>query len=186
MKIFFDTLGCPKNISDSEFAMALLEKRGFSMVESPDEADVIVVFMRDFHDGGVVQQRGHIRFDAPIDRGREQQRLARRGRGRHNLLHRGQKSHVEHAVGFVEHQCLYLAKIQAFLLDQIEQAARGGDKHFDPAADFFDLRLDVDTAKSAQTADRQISGVSYDRLVDLNGQLTRRRKNKDAYGMACG
>lgn len=43
MKIFFDTLGCPKNISDSEFAMALLEKRGFSMVESPDEADVIVV-----------------------------------------------------------------------------------------------------------------------------------------------
>lgn len=43
MKIFFDTLGCPKNISDSEFAMALLEKKGFSMVESPDAADVIVV-----------------------------------------------------------------------------------------------------------------------------------------------
>ncbi len=43
MKIYFDTLGCPKNISDSQFAMALLEKKGFLIVESADEADVIVV-----------------------------------------------------------------------------------------------------------------------------------------------
>ena len=43
MKIYFDTLGCPKNISDSQFAMALLEKKGFLIVESADEADIIVV-----------------------------------------------------------------------------------------------------------------------------------------------
>ena len=43
MKVYFDTLGCPKNITDSEIAMGLLEQCGHSIVSSPEEADAIVV-----------------------------------------------------------------------------------------------------------------------------------------------
>jgi ribosomal protein S12 methylthiotransferase len=43
MKIFFDTLGCPKNFNDSEMAMGLLEEHGHAIAASPEDADVIVV-----------------------------------------------------------------------------------------------------------------------------------------------
>ena len=43
MKVYFNTLGCPKNINDSEIAMGNLEEKGFTIVNSPDEADVIIV-----------------------------------------------------------------------------------------------------------------------------------------------
>ncbi len=43
MKVYFDTLGCPKNINDSEVAMGNLEGRGFTIVDSPKDADTIVV-----------------------------------------------------------------------------------------------------------------------------------------------
>lgn len=43
MKVYFNTLGCPKNINDSEIAMGNLEEKGFTIVDSPDEADAIIV-----------------------------------------------------------------------------------------------------------------------------------------------
>ncbi len=43
MKVYFNTLGCPKNINDSEIAMGNLEEKGFTIVKSPDEADAIIV-----------------------------------------------------------------------------------------------------------------------------------------------
>ncbi len=43
MKVYIETLGCPKNISDSETAAGVLEKDGFTIVEDPEAADVIIV-----------------------------------------------------------------------------------------------------------------------------------------------
>ncbi len=43
MKIFIETLGCPKNTVDSENMAALLAKGGHTMAASPDEADAIIV-----------------------------------------------------------------------------------------------------------------------------------------------
>lgn len=43
MKVFIDTLGCPKNFNDSEMAKGILEDNNFITVNQPDEADVIVV-----------------------------------------------------------------------------------------------------------------------------------------------
>ena len=43
MKIFIETLGCPKNTVDSENMAALLEKGGHTMAASPEEADAIIV-----------------------------------------------------------------------------------------------------------------------------------------------
>lgn len=43
MKVFIDTLGCPKNFNDSEMAKGILEDNNFITVNQPDEADIIVV-----------------------------------------------------------------------------------------------------------------------------------------------
>ena len=43
MKIGFVSLGCPKNLVDSEVMMGLLEARGHELTTAPEEADAIVV-----------------------------------------------------------------------------------------------------------------------------------------------
>lgn len=43
MKIYIDTLGCPKNFNDSEMAAGLLEHAGHTILDGPEGADVILV-----------------------------------------------------------------------------------------------------------------------------------------------
>ena len=43
MKIYIETLGCPKNFSDSETAAAILEKAGHEITEDPEKADVVMI-----------------------------------------------------------------------------------------------------------------------------------------------
>ena len=43
MKVYFRTLGCPKNEVDSDIARQLLQKEGWEIVESPGQADAVVV-----------------------------------------------------------------------------------------------------------------------------------------------
>lgn len=43
MKIYFETLGCPKNFNDSQNAEGILEWNGHTIVDAPEEAEAIVV-----------------------------------------------------------------------------------------------------------------------------------------------
>ena len=43
MKVFFETLGCPKNFNDTQAAEGVLKKAGFDIVRTPEDSDVIVV-----------------------------------------------------------------------------------------------------------------------------------------------
>lgn len=43
MKIFIETLGCPKNFNDSQAAAGILEQHENQIVKTPEEADVILV-----------------------------------------------------------------------------------------------------------------------------------------------
>ena len=43
MKIFIETLRCPKNFNDSDVAAGILQDRGHEIVEIPSEADAIMV-----------------------------------------------------------------------------------------------------------------------------------------------
>lgn len=43
IKLFIDTLGCPKNFNDSEAAAGIWEQAGYSLTEDPGQADVIMV-----------------------------------------------------------------------------------------------------------------------------------------------
>ena len=43
MKILFISLGCDKNLVDSEKMLALLNRKGFLITDDETEADVIVI-----------------------------------------------------------------------------------------------------------------------------------------------
>ena len=44
MKVYIETLGCPKNFNDTEVAKGCLcEERDFTLADSPEEADIIMV-----------------------------------------------------------------------------------------------------------------------------------------------
>ncbi len=43
MKVFFETLGCPKNFNDTQAAMGFVLEEGFSLSDNPEEADFIIV-----------------------------------------------------------------------------------------------------------------------------------------------
>lgn len=62
MNVYFDTLGCLKNFNDSDMAMGILEERGHHIVDSPEQADVIVVNTCGFIDDAKKESIGEI-FD---------------------------------------------------------------------------------------------------------------------------
>lgn len=43
MKVYFETLGCPKNFNDTEVAKGILEESGIEVAADPDDSDIIVV-----------------------------------------------------------------------------------------------------------------------------------------------
>ena len=68
------------------------------------------------------------------------------------LPDRGQEAHVEHPVGFVEHQHLQRREIDVALLHQIDQAAGRGDHEIDAALERLDLRALADAAEDRRVA----------------------------------
>ena len=42
-KVHFVSLGCPKNLVDSEIMLGSLMQKGYSVAENPEEADTVVV-----------------------------------------------------------------------------------------------------------------------------------------------
>ena len=43
MKVYFISLGCPKNLVDSEVMLGILTEHHYEIINSPDLADVIVI-----------------------------------------------------------------------------------------------------------------------------------------------
>ena len=95
----------------------------------------------------------------------------------------GDEAHVEHAVGFVEHQHFDLVEAQRALVDEIEQAARRRHQHFDAARERALLRDDryaADRQRDVERAD--VTAIGAEAVGDLPGQFARRRQNQHAAG----
>ena len=58
----------------------------------------------------------------------------------------GHEAHVEHAIGFVQHEHLDRIELQAALVVEVEQTAGRGDDDVDTAAEQLHLRHLADTA----------------------------------------
>ena len=57
------------------------------------------------------------------------------------------EAHVEHAVGFVEHEDLDMREVERALAVVVEQAPGRGDEDVDAAPQLVDLRLHADAAE---------------------------------------
>ncbi len=86
------------------------------------------------------------------------------------------EAHVEHAIGFIEHQHLDLVEAQRALMNQIEQAAGRRNQHFGAARKRAHLPVDryaADRERDLERAD--VTAIGAEAVGDLAGQFARRR-----------
>ena len=115
---------------------------------------------------------------------RKQHRLAL---GRHLLedaLHRGQKAHIQHAIGLIQHQDFDLIEIGVALVDQIEQPPRASHQDIDPIAQRPDLRAGVYASIDGSAAQARPGAKLADRIVNLLCQFAGGGDNQRAYAAA--
>jgi len=84
-----------------------------------------------------------------------------------------QKSHVEHAIDFIEHENADLAQIHRPLLEQVEQPAGRSRENINAAFDFFALFAVTDAAVHDRRAQIGETAVIAERSLDLCGQFAR-------------
>jgi hypothetical protein len=80
------------------------------------------ILRRHLHLLRVAQQIHRQTLDLRFEGGREQQRLPLAGHARQNALNRRQKAHIEHAVGFVQHQQAHAVEFDRTAIEMIDQA----------------------------------------------------------------
>ena len=103
-----------------------------------------------------------------------------------DALHVVDKAHVQHAVGLVEHEQLDVLQIDIALSAQVVEAAGRGDEHIDARAQRFRLVVLRHAAVDERAADVGILRIGDKALIDLNGQLARRREDERADGREAG
>ena len=113
-------------------------------------------------------------------RRREEQALAGLGQQVGHALQRMDEAEVHHLVGFVEHEDLGAAKRQRALVDQVEQAARRGDKDVDARHQTAGLLAHRHATEHAVHRHVEIAGIALHVVGNLRGQLTRRREHQHA------
>ena len=70
-----------------------------------------------------------------------------------DALHVGQEAHIEHAVGFIEHQDLHTLKPGIALVEMVQQATRAGNQDLNPIAQGAHLGCGTHAAVYGGTAE---------------------------------
>ena len=97
-----------------------------------------------------------------------------------HLLDVGQEAHVEHAVGFIEHEVLEPGELGVRLAEVVEQPARRRDDDVDAAPERVLLRPHADAAEDRRAGDRRVHREVVQVLEDLCRQLARGRQHQRA------
>jgi hypothetical protein len=133
-----------------------------------------------FDEAGLMQQAVGEGLDLVREGGREQQVLALLGEHREDFLDVADEAHVEHAVGFVQHQDFHAGQIDGLLVAVVEQAARGGHEDIDALLELGDLRVDGDATEHDHRGQRQVLAVGLHRFFHLGGEFARRGEDQAA------
>ncbi len=113
--------------------------------------------------------------------GREQQGLAVLARQLgQDALDRGQKAHVEHAVGLVEHQHLDAGQVDAAAFQVVDQAARAGDQQVHATAQGVELIAHAHATVDHGAGDALVLAVAAQAVMHLGGELTGRGEDQRA------
>jgi hypothetical protein len=178
-------------------ALAVAEHQGVLDVLALDQREQRVALLGlrhhdqaldDVRAGGSRRRHGHFLGVAqetvgqPLDLGRhggrEEQRLAKLRQQADDALDVGDEAHVEHAVGFVDHQDLDVVQQDAAALDVIEQAARGGDQHVGAALQDAFLVGEAHAADQQRHVELVVLAVDFEVFGHLGGQFARRLQDE--------
>lgn len=96
------------------------------------------------------------------------------------------EAHVHHLVGFVEDEDFDIVHAQRALIDQIEQAARGGDENIDALRKVTNLLVDRHAAEHGRHAQLGETTIVAAALRDLRGEFARRRQHQHAAAARIG
>ena len=118
--------------------------------------------------------------DHAVERRREEQRLARRGGAGDDRLDVLDEPHVEHAVGFVEHEDFDAREVDAAAVEMVLQAAGRGDHDVHRLAELLQLQSVGHAADETRGAQALAVAVGVRGLVHLQRELARRRQHEDA------
>ena len=96
------------------------------------------------------------------------------------------EAEVHHLVGLVEDEDLDLAQGQRALLDQVDQAAGGGDEHVDAARHVLPVLAERRAAEHGGDPHLRELAVGAGAVGDLAGKLAGRRQHQHAAGLGPG
>ena len=113
-------------------------------------------------------------------RGREQQRLPLGREPLQNLPDIRKEPHVEHAVGFVQHEAFHVGQVDRALPDMIQQAAGTGDRDFGAVLEPGHLGPHAHAAVDRHAAKIRVRAEVVHGLESLFGQLAGRADNQHA------
>ena len=113
-------------------------------------------------------------------RRREEEVLAFRRQVTHELADVVDEAHVEHAVGFVEHEDFSLREVDSALADEVEQAAWRCDENVDAALHALALRAFADTTENGRDADLHEAAVVAEAVCDLGCEFAGGGQDKRA------
>ena len=128
------------------------------------------------HAGGIAQHRLGEVGDVLRHGGREEQRLPLDRQFADDFADVVDEAHVEHAVGFVEHQELDRAEPQRVALHEIEQAAGGGDHDFDALHHRADLAAHRHAADRQRRGEADVAAIGVEAVEDLARQFAGRAR----------
>ena len=100
-----------------------------------------------------------------------------------DFLHVVNEAHVEHAVGFVEHQHLHGGQIELALLLQVEQTTRGSYQDVNAALNAVDLRVHANATKNNGGGELQIFAVGAHRFFHLCSKFACRGEHQSAHAV---
>ena len=144
---------------------------------------------RDQHAHRIAQVLVGDRRDARWQRGRKERRLPLRGRGIEDQLDVLGEAHIEHLVGFVQHDGGQRAQVQRATADVIERAARRGHHHMHAALQRLCLPAELRAAVDRQHDRAQLRAVAVQRFRDLDCEFACRYQHQRGWvgGLAvCG
>lgn len=158
-------------------------QRGNLVVTSHDSQPLLdqvdAGFLRRDVDRDRVEQQAAGQFpDVRRERCGEEHRLTLFRQRRNDFLQCGQETHVEHPVGFVEHEHLDVFKLDVALVHQVDQTTRCRDQHIDALTHRIDLAALIHAAVDESGAELHVFSVLVKTIVDLNGEFAGRREHQ--------
>ena len=121
-----------------------------------------------------------MRRDFGRHRGGEEQRLPGEGNELADALDVGNEAHVQHAVGFVDHQQFDAGEQQAAALGMVEQPAGGCDQDVDAARQLGILVAERDAADQQRDVELLPGAVFIELFLDLGGEFAGRLDDQGA------